>query len=148
MQKTKYLEIIVGFIIILVSLSFLIYLIIFHSSVFKKNYNIKAIFYDIGGLNEGSKVRINGYIIGRVSKISLNMQDFNVEVDLLIDKNILIPNDSSIELVSAGVFEGFDLNVLVGDNKEYLTNGAIVTKTKDYVSLEDKIGSIFLNMGK
>ena len=146
-MKTRYIEILFGICVIFITFLFIFYSLFSTNYLFNNHYTLKAVFNNIGSLNIGAKVKINGYMVGRVSQITLNNNKYNLIVSLDINSNILIPQDSTIELFSAGVFDGIEIKIIPGKEKNYLKNDDTFIKTSDYISLEDKIGNIFLKIG-
>jgi len=67
---------------------------------FRNEYTLKAYFNSIGELREGNPVKLEGYDIGKVSKIKV--ADRKIEVELSVKKDIGIRKDSeaSIRLTS------------------------------------------------
>ena len=146
-MKTRYIEILFGISIIIITFLFIFYSLLSTNYLFNKHYSVKAIFNNIGPLNVGAKIKINGYLVGKVSEIKLNNDNYNVIVILDINSDILIPKDSTLELFSGGIFDGIEIKIIPGKEKEYLINNDVFIKTSDYISLEDKIGNIFLKIG-
>jgi phospholipid/cholesterol/gamma-HCH transport system substrate-binding protein len=73
-----------------------------------KGYTITAKFDDIGGLKVRSPVKIDGVLIGEVTAITLDPNDYRATVKMRINAEYDdIPDDSSASILTSG---------LLGDN--------------------------------
>jgi phospholipid/cholesterol/gamma-HCH transport system substrate-binding protein len=145
-MQNRVFEIIAGFTIIIISAFFLIYGVFSNFKQSSKTYKINAIFNNVGGLNEGSKIKVNGVVVGVVDSLELNQKDFSIFATFKIKSNIKIPKDSVVIISSSGIFESPSITLMPTKNNNYIQNGETLANTKDFVSLEDKIGNIFFNL--
>lgn len=145
-MENRTTETIFGFVIIMVVAVFCLYALFISNVFFSKTYKINAVFRSIGPLNVGAKIIVSGYEVGKVDGIVLDTDNYNVIVSMEIKNDVLIPKDSTIELFSSGVFDAIGIKILPGKSKEYFANNYTTNNTKDYLSLEDRIGNIFLNL--
>ena len=144
-MKNRVLEIFFGGLIIVCAVFFIVYasLVVMNSSM--KTYQVSAIFTNVGSLVNGAHVSIYGVNIGKVNDISLN-GDYNVVVDMDIADNIKIPEGSFVTINSSGVFDSPEIIITPSKSTKFVNSGDVLKNTKDWVSLDDRIGSIFLNM--
>ena len=113
-----------------------------------QGYNVSAAFYKIGGLNKGSDVRISGIKIGTVTEQNLDSETFDAVVRMSISSDIKLPLDTTAVIASEGILGGKYVRLEPGTQKSYLADGGIITKIKDFTSLEDQVGKIiFLATG-
>ena len=113
-----------------------------------RGYNVSAAFYKIGGLNKGSDVRINGIKVGTVTEQALNPETFDAVVSMSITPDIKLPVDTMASIASEGMLGGKYVRLEPGTEKTYLADGGLITKIKDFKSLEDQVGKIiFLATG-
>lgn len=85
-------------------------------NLLKPSREYYAIYTDVGGLNEGSPVQINGYNVGAVSNIELmkNRPGLLLVTFRIDEKGFKFPKDSQAKLVSAGFLSGRVLEIVLG----------------------------------
>ena len=105
-------------------------------------YEVKATFLKVGGLERGSDVRISGIDVGTVTSQTLNPETFQAQVIMSIDPSVVLPADTEASIVSDGLLGGKYVNLVPGRASERIAAGGVVSKTKDYQSLEDLVGQI------
>lgn len=107
-----------------------------------KGYNVTAKFLKVGGLNVGSDVRINGIKVGTVIGQDLDDEDYTAEVKMSLSSNIHLPKDSEAAIVSDGLVGDKFIKIEPGHSAEFLKDGDVITKTKDFKTIEDMVGEI------
>ena len=113
-----------------------------------QGYKVSAAFYKIGGLNKGSDVRINGIKVGTVTEQGLDSETYDAVVRMTIVPEIKLPVDTTAAIASEGMLGGKYVRLEPGVEKTYLADGGIISKIKDFTSLEDQVGKIiFLATG-
>ena len=113
-----------------------------------EGYEVTALFYKIGGLNEGSDVRISGIKVGTVIDHNLDSESFDARVRMSITREVKLPVDTVASIASEGLLGGKYVRLEPGTDKSYIKDGGTITKTKDFRSLEDQVGEIiFLATG-
>ena len=113
-----------------------------------EGYEVTALFYKIGGLNEGSDVRISGIKVGTVIDHELDAESYDARVRMTIAREIKLPVDTVASIASEGLLGGKYVRLEPGTDKSYIKDGGTITKTKDFRSLEDQVGEIiFLATG-
>ncbi len=113
-----------------------------------EGYEVTALFYKIGGLNEGSDVRISGIKVGTVIDHELDSESYDARVRMTITREIKLPVDTVASIASEGLLGGKYVRLEPGIDKSYIKDGGTITKTKDFRSLEDQVGEIiFLATG-
>jgi phospholipid/cholesterol/gamma-HCH transport system substrate-binding protein len=70
---------------------------------FHDSYNMTLIVDDAAGIIKGSEVRMGGAKIGRVTRLPVLNEDATVQIDLSINKQISIPEGSSLGVASASL---------------------------------------------
>ena len=111
-------------------------------------YEVTALFYKIGGLNEGSDVRISGIKVGTVIDHELDPESFDARVRMSITREVKLPVDTVASIASEGLLGGKYVRLEPGTEKSFIKPGGTITKTKDFRSLEDQVGEIiFLATG-
>ena len=113
-----------------------------------EGYEVTALFYKIGGLNEGSDVRISGIKVGTVVDHELDAESYDARVRMTITREVKLPVDTVASMASEGLLGGKYVRLEPGTDKSYIKDGGTITKTKDFRSLEDQVGEIrFLATG-
>jgi phospholipid/cholesterol/gamma-HCH transport system substrate-binding protein len=111
-------------------------------------YEVSASFYKIGGLNKGGDVRISGIMVGTVTEQGLDPDTFDAVVKMSISPDVKLPVDTVASIASEGMLGGKYVRLEPGNEKTYIKEGGLITKTKDFRSLEDQVGEIiFLATG-
>lgn len=146
--KERALEISTGLGVIVIAVIFVFYALSVYLANSISSYKLTAVFNNVGSLTEGSKVKINGVDVGKVVEIKLNSADFTINVALDIANNINIPTNSVLEILSSGLLEPAYLFINIPNNaaSTYFAKNEFIYNTKDFLSLDEKLGNIFLNI--
>ena len=146
-MRRNAIETLLGGIVLLVAIIFMFFA--FQSAQVSnvKGYEVNAIFYKIGGLSNGSDVRINGIKVGTVTQIRLNSETFDAEVKMSISPDILLPTDTVAIIASEGLVGNRYIRLNPGPAKEKIAVNGKISKTKDFRSLEDQVGEIIFLAG-
>ena len=106
-----------------------------------KNYRVFAKFDNIGGLTIKAPVTIAGVNVGRVSGISIDMDDFSAIVEMAISSEYAtIPVDTDARILTAGLLGAQYIGLEQGGEDVYLENGGEIEYTQSALSLEDIVG--------
>tara|TARA_A100001037_G_scaffold185116_1_gene165839 strand:- start:7 stop:945 length:939 start_codon:yes stop_codon:yes gene_type:complete len=94
------------------------------SNLFDNNKRVFAVYQDIGGLQEGSGVMVNGFKVGTVKNIALlTNSNYNLMVELSIEKDIAIPVNSISKIVNEDIMGSKGIALLLGDASEFIEDG-------------------------
>ena len=142
MNKKINIEFMLGLLILIFSLI----LIIYYSSkinLFKKTetFEINSSFFDVGNINIGNDVKIQGVKVGEVSRISLDQESYMAIITSSVDKSIKIPNDSIFKISNNGFIGSPYIEIKLGISKELLKNNDYTINNIDAVSLEEIINN-------
>ena len=111
-------------------------------------YEIKATFYKVGGLSKGSDVRISGIKVGTVTDRVLDSKTFDAVVVMSIADHVVLPADTVAVIAGDGMLGDKYVRLEPGQAKDRIAAGGMITKTRDFRSLEDQVGEIiFLATG-
>lgn len=111
-------------------------------------YTVTANFFKIGGLTEGSDVRVSGIKVGTVTDSHLDPVTFDAVVEMSIKSDLKLPVDTIATIGSEGIVGGKYIRLIPGADKETIPANGRITKTQDFRSLEDQVGEIiFLATG-
>ncbi len=106
------------------------------------HYALRAVFSDVGGIDNGSDVRLNGIKIGIVQSRSLDPKTYQAVVVMAIDAGVRIPSDSKAAISSEGVTGGKYIAIEPGHSKVMLTQDTPFESTTPYRSIETQISRI------
>jgi len=140
-MKRRPLETVLGFAVLVVAVGFIA---VASSKIEVKaieGYPINIIFQQAGGLENGSDVRISGIKVGTVTDRYLD-EDFNARVKAVIKSGIDLPEDTLAEIMGDGLMGGKFVNLVPGKSRKMLKENAVITKVKDFKTLEDSVSEI------
>ncbi len=141
-MKRNPIETVLGAVVLAVAVMFLAFAYSIADLKAVTGYEVKATFLKVGGLERGSDVRISGIDVGTVTSQTLNPETFQAQVTMSIDPSVVLPADTEASIVSDGLLGGKYVNLVPGRASERIAAGGVVSKTKDYQSLEDLVGQI------
>lgn len=148
MLKKNAVETILGAVVLLVAGTFLSFAMNMVDIGEVDGYEVSAAFLKVGGLTDGSDVRLNGIKIGTVSDLSLDRESFDAVVTMTIRSDVKLPLDSVASIGSSGIIGGKFVAIRPGGGETSLPAGGKIAKTEDFKSLEDQVGEIiFLATG-
>jgi len=114
----------------------------------KDGYNISLIFGSTAGLKNGDDVKISGINVGKITKLELVPEDYNAKVDIIINNDIKIPDDSSAKITSSSLLGGNFLDIVPGSSEQNLRPSDIIYDTTDPVSFTDMLGKVIFSGNK
>jgi phospholipid/cholesterol/gamma-HCH transport system substrate-binding protein len=101
------------------------------------NYEVYAIFSDVGGLKTGSSVDIAGLEVGRVS--SMTLQDYEAKVVLSIKKDIKLQEDTIASIKTRGLIGEKFLALTPGGSDKLIGPGGRIREANPPLDIEDLI---------
>ncbi len=103
-----------------------------------------AEYEDIGGLQVGSSIMVNGYKVGMVSDIELLAErKQSLLVTLTLDKKFDIPKNSISRIINQDLMGTKGISLIVGDDKELLSIGDTLMSSIEG-SLQDEVNAQIL----
>lgn len=147
-MKYSLIETLMGFSVILIAIIFLFFGFSLDKNINSKNMNISAMFENVNGLSIGDKVKISGIAVGKIKKFKLDKDEFEVLVELEVDKEIKIPDDSTAKISSSSLFGGKFLEIIPGSSVTFLKNKSIIYDTQTSLSFTDMIGKMIMSTGR
>ena len=142
------IEIVMGAIVLIVAIGFLILGMQSISNNQKEGYNISLIFGSTSGLKNGDDVKISGINVGKITKLDLDVDDYNARVMVKLFDNIKIPDDSSARITSSSLLGGNYLDIVPGSSDTFLSPNDVIYDTSDPVSFTDMLGKIVFSGNK
>ena len=99
------------------------------------SYVLNASFRSIEGVTVGTDVRLAGVKVGKVSGISLNSESFRADVEISVDLDVELPDDSAILVASEGLLGGNFVELQPGGSPFNFIAGDMIVDTQGSVSL-------------
>lgn len=143
-MKQNILETIVGFVVIIISLTFLIfaYKAAKPSSKQAGGYRISARFQNAEGIIDGSDIMLAGIKIGSVESLVLDKTSFLAILNLRIDQNVKLPKDSQASVVTSGFLGNKFISITPGSSEDELADNDQIKYTQSSVNIETLIGKL------
>lgn len=151
---SKKIELLVGFFAAIGIAAFLMLALKVADSGISGNsetYKLYAKFDNIGGLKVRSPIKVGGVIVGRVSNISLDEEDYTPIVTLDIYAQYYnFSEATSVSILTAGLLGEQYLGLLPGfidESIDMLQPGDFIEDTKPALVLEELIGQFLFSQG-
>ena len=143
MQKTRSLEIVVGFFIVLGFAAALFMALqaanLGSFSFGHKTYAVTADFDNIGGLKARAAVKSAGVVVGRVRSVVFDPETFQARVTMDMDAKYPFPDDSSAKILTSGLLGEQYVGIEAGADDKNLEEGSVIRRTQSAVVLENLI---------
>ena len=104
-----------------------------------KQYQVNANFTSVSGLKIGARIEMAGVQIGSVSKISIDKTDLMASVELSIDKNIELTEDSIASVKTSGIIGQKYIDILPGGSDIMLEPGDDIFNTESSLDIESLV---------
>jgi phospholipid/cholesterol/gamma-HCH transport system substrate-binding protein len=147
-MRYSLIEILMGAIVLTIAISFLSLGMKSINSNQKIGYDISLIFGSSAGLKNGDNVKISGINVGKIINLDLSLEDYNAKVDIKLNQNIKIPDDSSARITSASLLGGNFIDIIPGVSDIYMKPNDIIYDTSDPVSFIDMLGKVIYSGNK
>ena len=142
MSKRINIEFSLGLLILIISITCFFYysnkIDIFNNDEALK---INSSFFDIGNMNIGNDVKINGVKVGEVSSISLDTDTYMAIITTSVEESINIPNDSVFKISNNGFIGSPYIEIQLGNSGVPLKNNDYSINNIDAISLEEIINN-------
>lgn len=146
-MSRKLPEILTGLVVIVIAVVFLVYALSRADTSGGGGYLLKAQFASIGGLATGADVKIGGVVVGHVAETHLDPQTYAAIVQMRVDNDIKIPEDTSAAISSDGLLGGNYISLSPGGSATMLAPGAAFQVTQSAINIEDLLGKFIFSMG-
>lgn len=114
------------------------------SNLFDSSRTLYALYGNIGGLQEGSSITVNGFKVGVVKKISLlTDKNYSLLVALSIEDNINIPSNSVSKIVNEDIMGSKGISLVLGDSNINAEQGDTLASDMDR-SLKEEVNKQIL----
>lgn len=99
------------------------------------HYDLHASFRSVEGITTGTDVRLAGVRVGTVSALTLNPKTYMADAVVTVQKDVAIPDDSTILISSEGLLGGNFVEIQPGGSPMNLEPGGEIEDTQGAVSL-------------
>lgn len=113
-----------------------------------KSYTLYANFNNIGSLKVSAPVKVSGFVIGRVSNITLNTNNYQAIVSMQINDDYKFSTDTSAQILTTGLLGEQYIGLQAGADTNYLKSGDSINITSSALVLENLIGKFMTNVSK
>ena len=114
-----------------------------------KQYTVSAYFSSVSGLKTGASVEMAGVEIGTVSRLNIDPERLMAHVEVRINKNIRLTDDSIASIKTAGIIGQKYIEILPGGSDTLLEDGDEIEFTESALDIESLIRKmIFSNETK
>lgn len=100
-----------------------------------QGYELSASFRSVEGIGVGTDVRLAGVKVGTVTGVDLNPETYRVDTTVVMNDDVLVPDDSVIAIASEGLLGGNFVEISPGGSLFYYDAGEEILDTQGAVSL-------------
>ena len=104
-----------------------------------EEYEIYAVFDDIGGLKKGASVMIAGVVVGKVT--SVNMENYEARVVMALPTRVKIQEDAIASVKTKGMIGEKYISIIPGGSDLFIKPGGRLTETQSSIDVEELISS-------
>lgn len=110
-----------------------------------ETYTLQARFDNIGGLKPRAPVRSAGVVVGRVTKIGLDLKTYQGLVTMDLNKGVEFPKDSTAKILTSGLLGDQYIGIDPGADDKNFVAGDLIKQTQSAIVLENLIGQVLLS---
>ncbi|HTY98734.1 MAG TPA: outer membrane lipid asymmetry maintenance protein MlaD [Rhodocyclaceae bacterium] len=110
-----------------------------------ETYRLEAKFDNIGGLKVRGAVKSAGVVVGRVTDIRFDPENYVAVVGMQVDSRYKFPRDTFADIMTSGLLGEQYIGLEVGGDPEMLKPGDAIKKTQSAVVLEKLISQFMFN---
>jgi phospholipid/cholesterol/gamma-HCH transport system substrate-binding protein len=111
-------------------------------------YHVTADFDNASGVSVGSDVRIAGIKVGSVIGQTLNPANFQARIDMLINRDVQIADDSSAKIASEGLLGSNFISLEPGGSETKLADGDAISYTQGAIDVWSLISQAMFSKPK
>ena len=141
-MRYSFVEILMGAVVLVAAGFFLVLGMQSIDNKQKDGYDISLIFGSSAGLKNGDDVKISGINVGKIIKLDLDLENYNAKINIKLNNEIKLPDDSQARITSSSLLGGNFLDIIPGSSETYLEPGDIIYDTTDAVSFTDLLGKV------
>ncbi len=144
-MKRNIIETVLGAIVLLVAAVFLMYGTTATKAGSVPGYEVSVHFNEIGGLKQGSDVRIGGVKIGSVKDIKLDPKTYQADVTMSVEDDVKLPADTAARVSSESLMGGAFLALDPGGDDENSPPGGVLKYGQDAQNLDQLLGKFIFS---
>ena len=111
-----------------------------------RRFTLNATFSKADGLLLNSEVRLAGIRVGQIGRQKLADNGYQVVVQLVFDRPLDIPVDSSVSIETDGIMGAKHIEILPGGEEELMKTGDSFSYTQDSLILNELLDKVNLYM--
>jgi phospholipid/cholesterol/gamma-HCH transport system substrate-binding protein len=104
-----------------------------------RTYAIHAAFGSVSGLKPGATIEIAGVPIGKVAKITLDQESYQAQVEMEINRDVKLQEDSIASIRTAGIIGDRYVDISPGGSPELIKPDGVITETESAINLEELV---------
>ena len=112
-----------------------------------KNYSIEARFASASGLKKGAYIEMAGVTVGKVKQITFDNEEYLAVVEISLQNNIKVPEDSIASIRTAGIIGDKFIKISPGGSDTYLEESMEIVETEPSINLEELISKYIFESG-
>lgn len=112
---------------------------------FAPTYHVQASFDNLGGLKVRAPIKSSGVVVGRVTNIAFDNEDFKALVTMELEDRYQFPDDSSASILTSGLLGEQYIGLTPGGSDDPLRNDSVIPYTQSAVVLEELISKFLYN---
>jgi phospholipid/cholesterol/gamma-HCH transport system substrate-binding protein len=105
----------------------------------KESYDISASFTSISGLKEGAALELAGVVVGKVTKIELDEEEYEATVYMDVRKTVQLSDDSIASIRTSGIIGDKFIKLTPGGSDIMLEAGDMIEETEASISIEELV---------
>lgn len=145
-MRRNMIETVLGGVVLAVAAVFLIFAYTSADLGSVDGYEVSANFTSVGGLQNGSDVRISGVKVGSVTGQSLDPQTYLAVVRMSISPDVRLPRDTVAVIASESLLGGRYMALEPGGEEEFIEPGGRVEYTQSTPGLEQLLGQVIFSL--
>lgn len=102
-------------------------------------YKVTAQFGNISGLTKDATVEIAGVIVGKVLNVSLNGEDYQAKVEMLINPGVKLQEDTIASIRTQGIIGDKYVKLSPGASEDLIQPGGEIIETESSLVLEELV---------
>ena len=115
------------------------------SSKLKNPYELQARFDNIGGLKVRAPIKSAGVVVGRISSITLDVENYQALVTMNMDDRYRFPKDTFATINTSGLLGEQYIGLEPGGDTANIEPGGVIKKTQSAVVLEKLISQFMFS---
>lgn len=145
-MRRNVIETVLGAVVLAVAAVFLIFAYSSADLRSVSGYDVSASFSSVGGLQNGSDVRISGVKVGSVVDQTLDPTTFLAVVRMTIDPSIKLPEDTVAVIASESLLGGRYMALEPGGAEEIIQPGGRIAYTQSTPGIEQLLGQVIFSL--